>query len=265
MKPRLNANGWVLIVLLGILLVIAVDVGRTYLFPPGQAQALAEARRSLEPEFKVGDPAPDFTLKDVSGKSHTLSKSVKGDTMLFFACGCANCRAMQTYLGRLQRQVGDRFPEVVSVTTMVPEAEVAYRRDTKLDQTILYEERNGPIMEQYKGHPCPRMFRVDGSRKVTWIGRSPAEERQIPVLAYEMAETLGFQSPREKGSDPKKPKAPVMVFDPPAPGPPGVPVPQGPTPAEATRPIPDAYKAGNGPAQGPGDGHAHGPGDGHGH
>jgi len=41
--------------------------------PASRAQETAPA-----PELKVGDKAPDFTLEGTDGKTHTLSKDLKG-------------------------------------------------------------------------------------------------------------------------------------------------------------------------------------------
>jgi peroxiredoxin len=149
------------------------------------------------PPFRQGDVAPDFTLPDSSGKRRSLSSLVHQDTMLCFLCGCDRCRTMQMYLGEMLRSLGPRAPKVVSVSSAPPESEAAWRRDTKLDQIILYDSKESgkPVTELYRGHPCPRLFRLDADRRVTWIGPSPARLANLDLLGQAMARNLGYRIP----------------------------------------------------------------------
>src|SRR5687767_4183974 len=81
---------------------------------------------SMVPEFKVGDPAPDFTLPDSKEVPHRLSDLVKRDTLLCFTCGCSSCLDVQGYMGILTKRLGSRAPKVVSVSTMPKEREASY-------------------------------------------------------------------------------------------------------------------------------------------
>jgi len=229
----LSANAWLLILLSVIVVAVGSEAARVYLGgtsnPPTPPDASDDAK--FAPKFKVGDPAPDFSLKDRDGKPHSLSSLVKQDTLLCFICGCSNCRNAQNYLGKLVKEMGDRAPMVVSVATIEPVAEPAYKRDVKLAQTILYEARpetkpehpEAPlpaverIMDVYKGHPCPRIYHLGPDRKVKWISKSPSQYESPAFLNAAMAHELGFRFPGEPGQDVNKPLAPVPTPEPPAP------------------------------------------------
>jgi peroxiredoxin len=220
MRPRWTANTWVLVVLLGLIVVIGAETARAVLKGSGPKAAEAEQPPSRDPAFKVGDAAPDFSLPDRSGTRRSLSSLVKGETVLFFMCGCSRCRDTQNYLGKLRAVLGPKAPKVVSVSTTDPAAEASYRRDVKLDQTILYEGKASdptnpapgtPVMDMYKGHPCPRVYRLAADRTVKWIGKSPDEVIQPEFGMYDMAGGLGFRYPG--GRNTKGPEAPPVVED----------------------------------------------------
>ena len=197
-KLRLGANAWILLVILLVFVVVGVEVGRTALKeaardqPAAPASAASPGAPAFDPDFRVGDPAPEFTLPDRAGRPHKLSELVRGDTLLCFICGCASCEDLQTYMGLLARKMGKKAPQVVSVSTMPKESEESWVRRTGLPQTLVYEPKDGPVMDQYRGHPCPRVYRVDGARKVTWISPSPKDVPSMRTIGLSVAMGLGF-------------------------------------------------------------------------
>jgi hypothetical protein len=179
---------------------VASEVSRGYL-KSAAAERFRNEQGFYTPAFRVGDPAPDFTLPDAAGRRHSLSSLVRQDTLLCFLCGCAYCRTMQIYLKEMLDSLGDRAPKVVSVTTAPPEAEAAWRRDTELEQVMLYETKASgkPVTNEYRGDPCPRLFRMDADRRVTWIGPSPAQVRNLDALGEAIARNLGYRIPSGVG------------------------------------------------------------------
>jgi len=212
MKKRWSANTWVVVILFALIGLISIDIGRNLLRGDRGPTDEPVKPPSMDPKFKVGEKAPDFTLPDKKGNKHSLSKLVKGDTMLWFTCGCSSCLEMQTYMTKLTKQLGSKAPAVINVTTMLPDREETWFRDTKLKQTILYEgKEGGPLGEIYHGHPCPRFFRLKPDRTVTMIGKSPATMPDMNVIGADLAHNLGFQLKGEKlGAG--KPIAPAPNF-----------------------------------------------------
>lgn len=205
MKRRWNSNTWVLVILGVVLLAVGFDLGRRYLL---DLQSPAREETPINPKFKAGDEAPDFERPDKAGVQHTLSSLVKKDTLLCFLCGCDSCRKTQTYLGKLIKMMGSNAPAVVSVTSQSPDFEERYREITGLPQTLLYVKQGDEVMETYRGHPCPRIYKLDGQRKVTWIGPSTLELNLVSDMRFPLAQNLGFRTERDPVS--KLPLAPKM-------------------------------------------------------
>lgn len=199
MKRRWNANTWIAVIVIGVVVLIAFDAVRAALRPPTVTPKPAQAsqvpvvpKRPSEPDFNVGDTAPDFSLPDRYGKTHRLSELVKGDTLLMFTCGCAHCLDLQNYVGLLSKHMKGRPPAVINVTSLPPDAEAAWLRNTQLQQTMVYEKKDGPVVKTYRGHPCPRVYRVEPGLKVTWIGPSLVDTGTLENLGDAVAANLGF-------------------------------------------------------------------------
>lgn len=213
-----NATTWTAAIFGLILVLVGIDIGRGFLAEQAAEQQLAQkedtlaAADSKDPAFKKGDLAPDFTLKDSKGVEHTLSNEVTGDTMLSFICGCSACRDMQAWMSKLYQKMGPKAPKVFSVSTASKDGESAWIRDTNLQQTIVYDEETQKVGDIYKGHPCPRLFRLNADRKVAWIGPSPMPEMPLDYMKKEVAGIYGFQAPDGRRAD--LPKAPPYTDEP---------------------------------------------------
>ena len=194
MRRRVNSTVWVL----GTLLVLAGIIG----FEVVRAQLTGEAppparllTQSADPTFKAGEFAPDFTLRDRRDRQHSLKEMVRGDTFVFFSCACAACEMLMTYTGTLYKKMADMKqtpPAVVTVTTMSKDAEDSWIRRTNLPQSIVYERKNGPVMETYRGHPCPRVYRVDKDLRVVWFSPNIKSMQDPSDLGDAVGAQLGF-------------------------------------------------------------------------
>jgi peroxiredoxin len=181
-------------VLVGLMLGLPALLAAISRSPAANATAgETSPRLSAEPDFQVGDQAPDFELPDSAGRAHHLSQLAKSDTILCFACGCKDCQILQTCLGKLVRQMGSHAPPVVTVTTMPRESEASWIRDTGLRQTLLYEDHGGPIMREYRGNPCPRFYHLRNGRTVAWIGPSTKTVRYRDQIGILLAQQLGWR------------------------------------------------------------------------
>lgn len=203
MKRRLDPTRAVVVGVLLVAVLLGLDLAWKSYADLSDAQFQA-VHGEHAPRFQVGDPAPDFELPDGKVQMRSLSSLVKDDTLLCFLCGCSHCRRMQTYLAELLQEMGARAPAVVSVTTAPMEMEAAWRRDTGLEETLLYESKsNGsPVTATYRGHPCPRIFRLDGDRRVTWIGPSPREVTRM----QEVGEAVAHHLRQDGATQPTQPR-----------------------------------------------------------
>jgi hypothetical protein len=197
----------------GLLVALVLyDIGRQWLAPPGPAEEIpltSQPPATFAPTFKTGDKAPDFTLPDHNERLHALSSLVRRDTLLTFACGCANCIDLQTFTALMFKRLGSKAPDAITVTTMPKDREETYLRDTGLKQQLLYERKEGPIMKQYQGHPCPRVYRLAPDRTITWIGSSPGESRAMQQVGLELATQLGFSKEEALALKPASASAPA--------------------------------------------------------
>ncbi|MGV3724063.1 MAG: redoxin domain-containing protein [Actinomycetota bacterium] len=194
---------------LGILgALILFDVGSHLLASDTDAPASPQVAKRPDAPFAVGEKAPDFTLPDSKGKPHQLSDLVQRDTLLCFTCGCANCIDLQSLTALMLERLRERAPDVISVTTMPTDREETYFRDTRLKQRLLYERKEGPIMRQYGGHPCPRVYRLSSDRTITWVGSSPAQSRELRRIGLELAAQLGFTPEQTMSLQPAQPSSP---------------------------------------------------------
>lgn len=196
MSARWNSNTVLLAVFILILVGAGVDYGRRVLGGDNPPPTLEDpiTKRGMKPDFKVGDLAPDFALPDDKKKMHKLSELVKKKTMLFFACGCSNCKDVQTWLADMREKRKDDFPPVITITSAPPESEAAWLRDTGLPQEMLFwsAAASPDPMAIYKGKPCPRIYVVNSDRTVKFIGTSMAESPGVQSIGYEILKELGF-------------------------------------------------------------------------
>jgi peroxiredoxin len=245
MKKRLSANTWVVIILFSIIGLMTVDIARSMMAKPTVDLPPARTPEAMNPKFAVGDKAPDFTLPDKKERKYTFSqlvKASKNDTLLWFTCGCAQCLGVHEYMSKLTKLMGDKAPTEINVTTMRPEREESWIRDTKLKQTILYEldaQAEGSVAQTYKGKPCPRFFHIKKDMTVAKIGVSPAVSPDMNAMSMSLARELGFQLPGDKvAGKPMAPKPDIQSAGGPPPTSVSVPTSPGTNGPEKYKPVP---------------------------
>src|SRR5262249_52266098 len=94
----------------------------------------------------VGQPAPDFTLADLSGKTHSLKDyRGKGVVVVFISARCPISNAYKERIRAIADEYGKRgvaFLGVNSNADESPEEMRAYAAKNDLDFTILKDEGN---------------------------------------------------------------------------------------------------------------------------
>ena len=96
--------------------VIVVCCLLTVAYPSrGRADEGAKGRAGL---LAVGDPAPDWTLKDAEGQAHSLSE-YKGKVVVldFWASWCGPCAKVMPRMEKLHRKYGDQGLVVFGVNS----------------------------------------------------------------------------------------------------------------------------------------------------
>jgi len=106
--------------------------------------------------------APDFTLRDVNGRTVTLA-SLKGKVILlnFWATWCPPCKAEMPSMNKLYNEIKAKGFEVVAVSTdngFSPVKE--FLAKTHLDFTVLFDEQK-VVAREYKVFSMPTTFLID--------------------------------------------------------------------------------------------------------
>jgi peroxiredoxin len=156
------------------------------------------------PDFDPSDPAPDFELPDAKGKPHRLSRLTEGATFVGFAGEDEQSVRLFRYLGALRKRMGQYAPRFITIATFSPDREAEFRRRTDLPQIILYEKKGGPVANQYKADPAPRVFALSRQGTVRSVGLSRMEASMV-AIANTAALDLGFKAPNSPDVDKRAP------------------------------------------------------------
>ncbi len=125
---------------------------------------------------KVGEPAPDFTLVDITGKSWTLS-DLKGQVVFlnFWATWCSPCvREMPSMQKLYEMMPKDKFKMLAVLTNDDPVIAKSFARQFGITIPIL-DDADNKVGPQYGITGVPETFIVDrqGLVRAKFIG--PAE------------------------------------------------------------------------------------------
>src|SRR5882757_7705497 len=157
----------------------------------------ADGTISLESEMppdahhlKLGDPAPDFSLKGVDGKMYSLAdfKDAPVLMVVFLSNHCPYSHAAETRLLPLAREFKDKGLAVVSINPNSPEGvavtELGYSKynDSYEEMKLYAKEQGFPFPYLYDGdtqvtakaYGClatPHVFLFDRERRLRYMGR----------------------------------------------------------------------------------------------
>ena len=121
----------------------------------------------LNTDTMINSKAPDFTLKDLNGKSISLS-SFKGKVVLlnFFATWCPPCRAEMPAFNKLYREKKIRGLEIISVSTDRSINDIKdFLQKNKVDFPILFDADRS-VSKQYRVFSMPTTFLIDKTGKI---------------------------------------------------------------------------------------------------
>lgn len=113
-------------------------------------------------EPMTGIPAPDFFLRDLKGRSVSLT-SLRGKVLVinFWATWCPPCRDEIPYLNILHDQYKNRGVRVLGISTDPSDARVEdFINFNPIDYTVLMD-RDGSVARKYRAYSIPTTFIID--------------------------------------------------------------------------------------------------------
>lgn len=130
--------------------------------------------------IKVGQPAPDFTLKDLSGHPVTLSayRGNKVVLMDFWATWCGPCRMAMPGLQDLANKYSKQGLEILSINQGDPADQVRNFIERRKYTFHVVLDHDSTVGDQYGVRAIPTLVLVDKKGIVQWIrvGYSPNED-----------------------------------------------------------------------------------------
>lgn len=132
--------------------------------------------------YKVGDTAPEFKLKTLSGKYHSLSElRKKGHVLIvFWAVECVYCYAHIKEFNHAHDQYKDKLTvAAINIAGEYPIEVEEYVKDNNLKYLVLSERLNNlDVGESYNVRGTPTLVLVSPQGKVLFYGhRMPALEK----------------------------------------------------------------------------------------
>jgi peroxiredoxin len=220
--PRLSANTWVALTLLVIL---AATVSEQMLRPRRLEKPPAERPQvasTFAGPFKLGQEAPNFTLKDVKGRPVSLHQYRGKRVLLNFFCGCSFCRGVAMSWGRMLSMEAKQLKptETLAVASFKPDYDKQFRQESGWKGKIVYESGPRAVATKYDSRICPRVWVLDEKGRILYTNPSPLEAPPGPELEFAVRPHLlknppppgdihaGFRN-RAAGHTPARPARPA--------------------------------------------------------
>jgi peroxiredoxin len=126
-------------------------------------------------ELKIGDPAPDFKLKELSGKEHRLAdyRGRKIVFLNFFATWCPYCKEEMPDLKKIYEQYGNSGLQLLSVSVREKDSKVSkFVSKNNICHTVLLDT-SAETAKKYFLKGFPTNLILDGNGIILYIGSIP--------------------------------------------------------------------------------------------
>ncbi len=135
-----------------------------------------------------GHHAPDFTLKAIDGKEHSLKSALRHGPVVaaFFKISCPVCQFTFPFLERVHEQFGGDAMTVLGISQDNSRDTQRFNREYGVSFLTLIDEHPYPVSNAYGLTNVPSIFLIkpDGSISVSCTGFSKSD---IEKVATELA------------------------------------------------------------------------------
>jgi peroxiredoxin len=127
-------------------------------------------------EIEVGDTAPGFSLKDVSGKDTITLEQYRGKKIVyldFYATWCPTCREEMAWLKEIHNTYRKEGLEVIAINVKETAEKVnKFIAKYELPFTMLLDEK-AEVAKRYNLVGFPYNVMIDGNGKIVYMGSQP--------------------------------------------------------------------------------------------
>ncbi len=145
----------------------------------------------------AGASAPPFTLKDVDGKSYSLSEALKQGPVLlaFFKVSCPISQFTLGFLERVHQAIKGRgTPQLWAISQNDAQETVEFAREYGLSFPMLLDEEGYPVSNEYGLTCTPTLFLVKPDGKIQ-LSSAGFVRRDVEEVAAELGRRIGQTIP----------------------------------------------------------------------
>lgn len=148
------------------------------------------------PALEAGAAAPNFTLKDAEGNSHSLSEAVKQGPVLlaFYKDSCPVCQYAMPFLERIQKGLDGGKARIWGVSQDSPADTTAFAREYGCTFTMLADEDGFPVSNDYGITNVPTTFLVEPDGKISYAATG-FDKKALETVATRFGEITGSPIP----------------------------------------------------------------------
>lgn len=142
--------------------------------------------------LEVGARAPDFTLTDYKGTTHSLSEALAAGPVIlaFLKADCAVCQLAFPYLERLCQSYPDGNWQIWGISQHQARAAEFFAKRNGITFPILIDGEGLPVSNAYDPPATPTIFFID-REGVIQSGHAGLAKKELNALAGQVATTLG--------------------------------------------------------------------------
>ena len=145
------------------------------------------------PALEAGVVAPDFTLTDPDGKSHTLSEALKDGPVLlaFYKDTCPVCQYAFPFIERIQQGLnGAGGVRIWGIAQDDADATRDFARDYGCTFPLLIDQEGYPVSNDYGITNVPTLFLVEPGGKISHSADG-FDRKVLETVAEEFGSKVG--------------------------------------------------------------------------